>query len=150
MDEEDILLPLALLNVLQSAAVSWLSSVRPDGRPHSVPVWHTVSRAGIAIGVQATSVKARNVAHNPHVVLSAHLPAAADALIVEGTAALRPELRVVASPAFKAKYDWDVHSDAEYDQLIVITPTRLLAWGSIGSGRYGTEALRQALANLPA
>jgi hypothetical protein len=46
-------------------------------------------------------------------------------------------------PLFAAKYEWDINGSPEYDTIVEITPTKLLAWGKYGEGRWpGTELLR--------
>jgi PPOX class probable F420-dependent enzyme len=106
----------------------WLASVRPDGRPHLVPLWFVWSGGQIYLCIQAASVKARNMAQSPQVALA--LESGGDPLVVEGEAALaaRPwPDHVVAG--FVAKYDWLITDDAEYDALIAVRPRKWLAWG---------------------
>ncbi len=112
---------------LASAANIWLASVRPDGRPHLAPVWFAWSGGKLYACIQAGSVKARNLEQNPRIVLA--LEDGASPVICEGTAAVVPPpwpSPVVA--IFKAKYDWDITTDAEYDQLLEVTPAKWLNW----------------------
>lgn len=56
--------------LLVRAELSWLSTVRPDGRPHVTPlpaVWHD---GAPHIGTGPDERKARNLAANPHCVLT--------------------------------------------------------------------------------
>jgi nitroimidazol reductase NimA-like FMN-containing flavoprotein (pyridoxamine 5'-phosphate oxidase superfamily) len=46
----------------------WLVTVRPDGRPHTVPVWG-VWVDGTFFGMRRHTRKARNIAENPQVVV---------------------------------------------------------------------------------
>lgn len=56
---------------LRATRSAWLSTTRPDGRPHSAPVWF-VWDDGHAWFVTGTSLqKARNLRHEPWAVLSA-------------------------------------------------------------------------------
>ena len=41
-----------------------LATVRPDGRPHVVPVWFVVDGDEVVFNTWHTSVKARNLAHD--------------------------------------------------------------------------------------
>ena len=41
-----------------------LATVRPDGRPHVVPVWFVVDGDGVVFNTWHTSVKARNLVHD--------------------------------------------------------------------------------------
>jgi general stress protein 26 len=135
----------ALLKLLAEAQTSWFSSVRPDGRPHSLPVWHVLGRGHLYLAVQAHSVKAANVRSNPRVALGARLEDPLAGLIVEGMGRLRPELRAEVSPLFVAKYEWDIKDDEDYSALIEIEPERLMAWGKYGEGRWSGEEIRRAM-----
>jgi nitroimidazol reductase NimA-like FMN-containing flavoprotein (pyridoxamine 5'-phosphate oxidase superfamily) len=106
---------------------SWLSTVRPDARAHAAPVWHVWHGGRVYVVASAKSVKVRNIASNPNVVIT-H-PDPLEAIIVEGTARLVEEMTDVLRRHFERKYAWDIATDEEYDAVIEITPTRLLAWG---------------------
>src|SRR5437660_10815397 len=62
----------------------WICTVRPDGRPHSIPVWGFWLDDALYFGTSKTTRKARNLAHNPAV--SVHLESGDDVIILEGTA----------------------------------------------------------------
>jgi PPOX class probable F420-dependent enzyme len=56
--------------VLEAAQVYWLTTVRPDGRPHVTPliaVWHGDA---LHFCTGADERKARNIAANPHCILT--------------------------------------------------------------------------------
>ena len=105
----------AALEQLAAADTYWLSTVRPDGRPHVTPliaVWHAEA-LWFATGPEER--KARNLAGNPSCVLTTgrhDLAGGALDLVIEGRA--EPvtddaELEPVAA-AFAAKYPtgpWD-------------------------------------------
>ena len=65
---------------------SWLSTVRPDARAHAVPIWHVWHRGRVYVVAMTTSVKVRNIASNPNVVVTHPNPL--EAIILEGTARL--------------------------------------------------------------
>jgi hypothetical protein len=128
---------------LESAPKIWLSTMRPDGRPHVMPVLVVWVDDAPHFTTRPTSRKGRNLAGNPHCVLSV----AADELdlVVEGTA-IRAEdeaelLRVAA--AFQAKYEWElavrrglVHDDSlpgapEYG-FYEVAPVRAFGYGADG------------------
>ncbi|MFN2195207.1 MAG: PPOX class F420-dependent oxidoreductase [Anaerolineales bacterium] len=44
-----------------------LSTVRPDGRPHSTPIWFSMDEDEPVFTTWHTTVKARNLKHNPNV-----------------------------------------------------------------------------------
>jgi PPOX class probable F420-dependent enzyme len=55
---------------LRSEPIIWLSSVRPDSRPHLVPVWFLWDGAAILIFSKPAAQKVRNLRHNPQVMLA--------------------------------------------------------------------------------
>jgi PPOX class probable F420-dependent enzyme len=71
---------------LRASRTLWLSTTRPDGRPHSVPVWFTWDGERLHFATGDPSQKARNLRHQPWVVLDSG--DGDNALIVEGTAEL--------------------------------------------------------------
>lgn len=133
----------ALPRLIQRFAESktcWFSSVRPDGRAHSVPIWHVWHAGRAYVVTHPASVKVANIRVHPGVVV-AH-PDGVDALIIEGTAGERPELRDTLRPLFRAKYDWYIEDDPEWDVIIEVTPVKLMAWGQYGEGRWtGDEVM---------
>jgi hypothetical protein len=105
----------------------WVASVRPDGRPHLVPVWFAWYAGKLYLCIESGSVKGRNLAANPQ--LSLALENGSQPLILEG----RAEPAASPWPAgvlaiFKHKYDWDISTGGQYDQLIEVTPERWLSW----------------------
>jgi Pyridoxamine 5'-phosphate oxidase len=103
------------LERLRAADTFWLSTVRPDGRPHVTPliaVWHA-DALWFATGPEER--KARNLAANPSCVLTtgdSDLAEGALDVVLEGQAELvsdEAELEAVAT-AFALKYPsgpWD-------------------------------------------
>lgn len=101
--------------LLVRAELSWLSTVRPDGRPHVTPlpaVWHD---GAPHFGTGPDERKARNLARNPQCVLTTgcnRFDRGLD-LVVEGRAervADEAVLRPLAE-AYEAKYGPDWHFD---------------------------------------
>ncbi len=69
---------------LLTARTWWVASVRPDGRPHVMPVWGAwVGDRAYLLG-QLTARWARNLAANPACVV--HVEQGDDVVIVEGEA----------------------------------------------------------------
>ena len=93
--------------ILAAATMYWVCSVRPDGRPHAVPVWgaYVDDVLYLETGGHDTR-KARNIDANPSVVV--HVERGDDVVIVEGTAArpthLDPETFERVRASFAAKY----------------------------------------------
>ena len=121
---------------LEQAMHYWLSSVRPDGRPHSVPRWGVWMDGRFWYDGAPTTRHTRNVEVNPAVTLT--LESGTQVVIVEGeSVATRadPEgLGARLSQAFTkyADSDYSPGSDSWSGQdgggLRVITPHRVLAW----------------------
>ena len=104
----------------------WFATVRPDGRPHLVPVWYVLEGDRWYVGVQANSVKARNLQANSAVSLA--LEDGDHPFVVEGQARAIDKTASVAEK-FKAKYDWDIMSDDQYNQLVEVSVSRRLLGG---------------------
>lgn len=62
----------------------WICTARPDGRPHSIPVWGMWVEGALYFGTARASRKGRNLAHRPDV--SIHLESGDDVVILEGRA----------------------------------------------------------------
>ncbi|MCO6450138.1 MAG: gamma-glutamylcyclotransferase [Caldilineales bacterium] len=119
----------------------WLGSVRPDGRPHSAPVWHVWHEGRVYVVTTRGAVKTTNIAANPAVVIT-H-PDPLNPIIIEGWATETGFRREELHPLFLDKYQWDIATDEEYDTILEIVPTRFLAWGKYGDGRWtGAEIMR--------
>ena len=70
--------------LMSGARNYWLSTVRPDGRPHAVPVWGVWVDEAFHFGGGRTTRKAKNIARNPEVV--AHSESGDAVVILEGVA----------------------------------------------------------------
>ncbi|ARQ70233.1 pyridoxamine 5'-phosphate oxidase family protein [Streptomyces marincola] len=99
-------------DALTAAEVFWLSTVRPDGRPHVTPLIAVLVDDALVFTTGARERKARNLAANPRVVLTTGTNALGHGLdiVVEGTARRAREgafLERVAR-AYRDKYgdDW--------------------------------------------
>jgi uncharacterized pyridoxamine 5'-phosphate oxidase family protein len=93
---------------LQDAEVYWLSTVRPDGRPHVTPLLGIWLDDALYFCTGPAERKAKNLAQNPNCVLTTGCNGLDDGLdlVVEGAAAKvseGAELRNVAD-TFESKY----------------------------------------------
>jgi PPOX class probable F420-dependent enzyme len=107
----------------------WLATVRPNGRPHLVPIWYVWHQVEFWICTGQQSRKVKNLQANPAVMFS--LEDGDHPLIFEGQARLitRQPFPEEIALLFKKKYDWDFRTESDdYGCLIVITPTRMLQW----------------------
>ena len=96
--------------LLETARNYWICTTRPDGRPHSAPVWAVWLDGILYFSAGDESRKARNLARNPEVTV--HPEADNEAVILEGTvekitatSKLKPVWKT-----YKEKYDWDAES----------------------------------------
>ena len=90
--------------VLSGARNYWLSTVRPDGRPHAVPVWGVWVEEAFHFGGGRSTRKARNIAANPGVI--AHSESGDEVVILEGIAEeiTDPALQERLDDAYEEKY----------------------------------------------
>src|ERR1700730_15315298 len=90
----------------------WITTVKPDGSPHTMVVWGLWIDGRFLFSTGSKSRKARNLAKNPNCVLSTEH--AHEAVIVEGTARVAdvPTRRQLLAK-YPGKYDWDMSSRAQ-------------------------------------
>jgi PPOX class probable F420-dependent enzyme len=139
--------------MLRTEPVLWLSTVRPDGGPHLVPIWFSWDGREILIASKPDAQKVRNLRANPTAMLA--LGEAEDDFdvgLIEGRAELVDAPAAGWLPAAHlAKYRaemarLDLGSDeflATYSQVIRIRPTRFLPW-------HGRTVPAEAAAAVPA
>jgi hypothetical protein len=87
----------------------WITTVKPDGSPHTMVVWGLWQNGRLLFSTGSQSQKARNLARNPNGVVCTEL--ANEAVIVEGVA----EIADVSSrrkflAQYKPKYNFDMSS----------------------------------------
>jgi uncharacterized pyridoxamine 5'-phosphate oxidase family protein len=97
---------------LEAAEVFWVSTVRPDGRPHVTPLISVWLEDALYFCTGPSERKARNLTRNPHCILTTGCNALGEGLdlVVEGDAAQVSDdakLRRIAG-AYESKYgsDW--------------------------------------------
>ena len=134
---------------LRANLMAWLTTVRPDGRPDSVPVWFLLcDDETILVYSQAAKIKLRNVASNPKVSLgldvtdigrdtTATFSQPGEYIIrIEGTAEHVPGYPAADQvPEYVAKYAERIGANfgtasrfAElFPEALIITPRRLHA-----------------------
>jgi PPOX class probable F420-dependent enzyme len=121
---------------LRAEPILWLSTVRPDGRPHLVPIWFVWDGAAILFFSKPAAQKVRNLRHSPQVMLALDsADEGEDIVLLEGRAELLgadgPRSTL---PEYADKYaalmahlgmatDWHA---AEYSQAIRVTVDRLV------------------------
>jgi PPOX class probable F420-dependent enzyme len=129
-----------LHELLGRARIIWLSSARPDGRPHVVPTWFDWDGEVVTVFTRPEAQKVRNVRHEPRVMLAiGHADSAFEVELLEGEAVVGSS-PVRPSATFASKYAQSLAETGrtidsyavEYPQAIRIRPTRLLDWGARG------------------
>ncbi|GHO70659.1 hypothetical protein KSC_095510 [Ktedonobacter sp. SOSP1-52] len=120
---------------LTNEVIAWFTTVRPDGRPHSVPVWFLWEGESVLI-FSKNNQKIRNLAQNPNVVLALdNTDDGGDVIILEGQARVLSsdeERTDTTLPAYKAKYGAEMQEigftpesmGQEYNQVIRVTIDR--------------------------
>jgi PPOX class probable F420-dependent enzyme len=124
--------------LLRDEPVVWLSSVRPDGGPHLVPIWFSWDGREILIASKPHAQKVRNLRTNPAVMLAlGETEDDFDVGLLQGRAELLAAPAASVLPASHlAKYRRQMAAIglsraeflATYSQVIRIVPTRYLPW----------------------
>lgn len=114
---------------------SWFTSVRPDGRPHMVPMWHVVGGNRIYVATPPEAVKVGNVARNPSVVVALADPT--EVIRVEGWAIESIGALAEVSPYFFTKYGWNPSSEPAGSYTVIeVTPRIVSTWTDGASNRW--------------
>jgi PPOX class probable F420-dependent enzyme len=119
---------------LRNDMMIWLSSVRPDGRAHLVPVWFLWTGEVFYV-FSKPDQKIRNLQQNTSVVLGLDdTKGGEEPIMIEGEATLLPPGEVDATmSAYAAKYrprfeqyNWTPETMAkDYTEAILIRPSKL-------------------------
>jgi PPOX class probable F420-dependent enzyme len=123
---------------LRQNFMAWLTTVRPNGQPESVPVWFLVrDDDSILLYSQPDTVKLRNIAENPKVALALDVTdIGRDIVRLEGTARRAENLPPANEvPAYVAKYRERIGAMFDtadrfaelFSVAVLVTPTRLRA-----------------------
>jgi pyridoxine/pyridoxamine 5'-phosphate oxidase len=107
----------------------WICTARPDGRPHSIPVWGFFVDDALYFGTSRDSRKARNLERNAAV--SIHVESGDDVVIVEGEAQEIPQSDKQTfsklDAASKTKYKMPLMVVPE-SVLYAVRPRVVLSW----------------------
>jgi PPOX class probable F420-dependent enzyme len=123
---------------LHGNLMAWLTTVRPDGRPDSVPVWFLVrDDETILIYSQASKAKLANISRNPAVALGLDVTdLGRDIIRISGTAQHAPGFPAADQvPEYVVKYTeriaamFGTASDFAklFSEALIVTPHRLYA-----------------------
>jgi PPOX class probable F420-dependent enzyme len=123
---------------LREEEIAWLTTVRSDGQPQSVPVWFFRDGEKFLVYSQPGRQKLRNIERNPQVDLNLNSNAqGGDVVRVEGTAKIVEDAPPATEvPEYVEKYrdaiarigfDPDGFARA-FSVAIQVTPTRWQVW----------------------
>jgi len=145
----------SISRALRRQQVIWLSSIRPDRRPHVLPVWFVWDGGSILLFSKPHAQKVRNLERDPAVMVAIGQPGLDfDVELVEGIGELEAvPTRDLMPESFVSKYcalmarggiTPDAYA-AVYSQPIRIHPRRWLDWGGPGwTSRPGHPAFRDS------
>jgi general stress protein 26 len=137
--------------VLETAELSWIATVRADGRPHLTPLVAVWFGEALYFTTGATEQKAVNLRANPHVLLMTGRSDWDGGLdvVVEGDAVPVTDDAVLASLAVAWTAKWDgrwqfqvrdgaFHQDGGGALVFAVKPGKVLAFakGSFGQTRH--------------
>ncbi len=119
---------------LQAARNYWLCTTTRSGAPHAAPVWGVVVGQTLYLYSERSTVKARNIAADPRVLI--HLESAEDVLAVRGTAedvgtpAQVPEVVTALAGKYSSPADRPYLPDADpdFDVVYAIRPHSAMMW----------------------
>ncbi|HET9615315.1 MAG TPA: pyridoxamine 5'-phosphate oxidase family protein, partial [Candidatus Limnocylindrales bacterium] len=124
--------------LLDEEPVVWLSTVRPDGTPHLVPIWFSWDGESVLIASKPHARKVANVRANPRVMLALGEPEDDfDVGLLEGEAEILDAPARDALPAGHLRKYRDQMAAiglsreeflGTYSLVIRVRPTRFLAW----------------------
>lgn len=129
---------------LTAAPVVWLGTVRPDGRPHNVPVWFAWHDPLVLIFSMPKTAKVRNVRASPAVCLA--LDSADDGrdiVLAEGRATVvtrADQHPHFLAAKFREKYALSLGDTAfeewraTFSQPLLIHVQRIIAWTPAATG----------------
>ncbi|HEV2460084.1 MAG TPA: pyridoxamine 5'-phosphate oxidase family protein [Ktedonobacterales bacterium] len=119
----------------------WVSTTRPDGRPHAVPVWLTWDGRALYFATGERAQKARNLQHEPWVVI--HAGDGDDVIILEGSAeAVTDDLELRQVDAARAEKYVSQRTGARDTILTPGTIVYRVAVGRVMAWQYGNMAGR--------
>jgi len=117
---------------LSRARNYWIATTRPEGQPHSRPVW------GVwlddAFYFSTGSLAAQNLAANPAVTV--HLESGSEVVIIEGAAEVVGDAGLVewVVSLYNQKYNWDMDPNDLPGQFYAVRPRVAFGWLSDESG----------------
>jgi hypothetical protein len=117
---------------LVAARNYWIATTRPDGRPHTRPVWGVWTEG--AFFFSTGSLAAENLRASGEITV--HLESGSETVIVEGVAEPVSDLPAVerAIALYNEKYGWDIDPHDMPGPLYAVRPRVAFGWLSDDSG----------------
>ncbi|MHA1989760.1 MAG: pyridoxamine 5'-phosphate oxidase family protein [Candidatus Hodarchaeales archaeon] len=109
---------------LKDAKNYWLSTTRPNGKPHAIPIWGSWINDKFYFGGGSETQNRKNLAKNPYIVV--HSESGTKTVILEGMVDLEEdneEIIKLIKEDYKKKYDLD-HPEPFY----VVNIKKAFAW----------------------
>jgi PPOX class probable F420-dependent enzyme len=138
MDAVDAASAARIGRLLDAEPVIWLSTVRPDGTPHLVPIWFSWDGESVLIASKPHAKKVANLRSNPRVMLALGEPDEDfDVGLLEGVAEIldAPAMDVLPIDHLRKYRDQMAEIGlsreeflATYSLVIRVRPTRFLPW----------------------
>ena len=123
---------------LKEEEIAWMTTVRSDGQPQTVPVWFLWDDDGFLIYSQPNRQKLKNISRNPRVGLNLNTNEQGnDVVRLEGTASIDEDTPLSSEIApYVEKYresiariGYDVEGFARaYSVAVRVTPERWQVW----------------------
>jgi hypothetical protein len=106
----------------------WVCTTRADGRPHAMPVWGLWLDGAVLFSTDPDSVKGRNLAARPDVVV--HLESGDETVVVEGRGEriAGTDLPESFVDDYDAKYGHRLDPSNPAFAFYRLRPARVLAW----------------------
>ncbi|HUI84058.1 MAG TPA: pyridoxamine 5'-phosphate oxidase family protein [Candidatus Binatia bacterium] len=103
----------------------WLTTVRPAGVPHTMPLWGIWLDSAFYFSTGTSTRKARNLQHNPNCVVCNEN--SEEAVILEGVAQKLKDSEIPARAFvdYKTKYGWEL--DPQRGSVFVVRPKVVFA-----------------------
>ena len=111
---------------LSKARTYWIATTRPDGQPHSRPVWGVWLDGTFYFSTG--SLAKQNLAANP--AITVHLESGSSVVIIEGLTEPANErvLREQVVPQYNEKYHWNLDPNNLPGPFYAVRPKKALGW----------------------
>jgi hypothetical protein len=128
--EEEGMLPWShVVERVTAARNYWVSTTRPDGRPHATPVWGVWVDDSLYFGGGPDTRRSRNLAQNPHVAV--HLESGDEVVIIEGVTEQYTEQNAAADLLNRIDDAYEVKYNMRHGTPVwAVRPRVVFAWTS--------------------